>query len=124
MAGASGGWFRERLPNQTMLSSPARKERTMAPEVLLGQKRQDVLRIAGTYGARRVRVFGSVARGEADAQSDVDFLVELDPGRSLLDLGGLQFELEALLGRPVDVVTERGLKARIRERVLREAVPV
>jgi predicted nucleotidyltransferase len=54
----------------------------------------------------------------------VDFLVELDPGRSLLDLGGLQFELEALLGRPVDVVTERGLKARIRDRVLREAVPV
>jgi uncharacterized protein len=107
-----------------MLSSLARKERTMALEALLGQKRQDVLRIAGTYGARRVRVFGSVARGEADAQSDVDFLVELDPGRSLLDLGGLQFELEALLGRSVDVVTERGLKARIRERVLREAVPV
>ena len=96
----------------------------MALEALLGQKRQDVLRIAGKYGARHVRVFGSVARGEADAGSDVDFLVELDPGRSLLDLGGLQFELEALLGRPVDVVTERGLKARIRERVLREAVPV
>ena len=96
----------------------------MALEALLGQKRQDVLRIAGKYGARHVRVFGSVARGEADAQSDVDFLVELDPDRSLLDLGGLQFELEALLGCPVDVVTERGLKARIRERVLREAVPV
>ena len=96
----------------------------MAFEALLGQKRQDVLRIARKYGARHVRVFGSVARGEADAESDVDFLVELDPGRSLLDLGGLQFELEALLGRPVDVVTERGLKARIRERVLREAVPV
>ena len=96
----------------------------MALEALLGQKRQDVLRIAGKYGAHHVRIFGSVARGEADPQSDVDFLVELDPGRSLLDLGGLQFELEALLGRPVDVVTERGLKARIRERVLREAIPV
>ena len=96
----------------------------MALEALLGQKRQDVLRIAGKYGARRVRIFGSVARGEADNQSDVDFLVDLDPGRSLLDLGGLQFELEALLGCPVDVVTERGLKPRIRERVLREAVPV
>jgi predicted nucleotidyltransferase len=96
----------------------------MALEALLGEKRQDVLRIAGMYGARRVRVFGSVARGEDDAQSDVDFLVELDPGRSLLDLGGLQFELKALLGRPVDVVTERGLKARIRERVPREALPV
>jgi predicted nucleotidyltransferase len=107
-----------------MLSSAATKERTMALEALLGEKRQDVLRIAGMYGARRVRVFGSVARGEDDAQSDVDFLVELDPGRSLLDLGGLQFELKALLGRPVDVVTERGLKARIRERVPREALPV
>jgi uncharacterized protein len=96
----------------------------MALEALLGQKRQDVLRIAGKYGAHRIRVFGSVARGEADDRSDVDFLVDLDPGRSLLDLGGLQFELEALLGCPVDVVTERGLKARIRERVLREAVPV
>jgi uncharacterized protein len=96
----------------------------MALETLLQQKRQEVLQIAGKYGAHSVRVFGSVARGEADAQSDVDFLVELETGRSLLDLGGLQFELEALLGRPVDVVTERGLKARIRERVLREAVPV
>jgi uncharacterized protein len=96
----------------------------MALEALFGPKRQDALRIAGKYGARRVRVFGSVARGGADGQSDVDFLVDLDPGRSLLDLGGLQFELEALLGCPVDVVTERGLKARIRERVLYEAVPV
>jgi uncharacterized protein len=91
---------------------------------LLGQKRQDVLRIANKYGARHIRVFGSVARGEADGGSDVDFLVDLEPGRSLLDLGGLQFELEALLGRPVDVVTERGLKQRIREHVPREAVPM
>ena len=80
--------------------------------------------LAAFPAVRLAAVFGSVARGEADAESDVDFLVELDPGRSLLDLGGLQFELEALLGRPVDVVTERGLKARIREQVLREAVPV
>jgi len=80
--------------------------------------------IAVKYGARRVRVFGSVARGDADAQGDVDFLVDLEPGRSLLDPGGPRFELEALLGRPVDVVTERGLKPRLRERVLREAVPV
>jgi predicted nucleotidyltransferase len=95
----------------------------MPLEALLSTKRQDVLRIAGKYGARRVRIFGSVARGEADNLSDVDFLVDLDPGRSLLDLGGLQFELEALLGCPVDVVTERGLKPRIGERVPREAVP-
>jgi len=96
----------------------------MAIEALLRQKRRDILRIAGKYGAHSVRIFGSVARGEADASSDVDFLVELETGRSLLDLGGLQFELEALLDRPVDVVTERGLKTRIRDRVLREAVAV
>ena len=91
---------------------------------LLGGKREEVLRIAEKYGARNVRVFGSAARGEADAQSDLDFLVEFEPGRSLLDLGGLQFELQSLLGRAVDVATERGLKARIRGRVLAEAVPV
>ena len=96
----------------------------MSVEALLRERRQEVLRIADKYGAGRVRIFGSVARGEADDQSDVDFLVDLGPGRSLLDLGGLQFELEALLGRPVDVVTERGLKARLRGRVLREAMPV
>ncbi|MBO9370866.1 MAG: nucleotidyltransferase family protein [Chloroflexi bacterium] len=91
---------------------------------MLAGKREEVLRIAAKYGARKVRVFGSVARGEADGQSDVDFLVEMEPGRSLLDLGGLQMELEALLGCSVDVVTERALKARVREHVLREAVPL
>jgi hypothetical protein len=96
----------------------------MTLEKLLKDKRVDILGIAGKYGARKVRVFGSVARREADEASDVDFIVEMEPGRSLFDLGGLQFELEALLRCRVDVVTERGLKARIRERVLKEAVPV
>lgn len=91
---------------------------------LLKGKQQDVLRLAAKYGALNVRVFGSVARGEADEQSDIDFLVDMEPGRSLLDLGGLQAELEALMGRPVDVVTEKGLKARIRARVVAEAVPI
>lgn len=85
-------------------------------------KREDILRLCATHGARNMRVFGSIARGDADARSDIDFLVEMEPGRSLFDLGGLQYDLERLLGRPVDVVTERGLKTRIRERVLREAV--
>jgi predicted nucleotidyltransferase len=96
----------------------------MTIEELLKEKREEILCIAAKHGARNVRVFGSVARGEADQISDVDFLVEMEPGRSLLDLGGLQMELEMLLGCRVDVVTVRGLKERVRERVLREAVPV
>jgi len=95
-----------------------------AREELLKEKHADILSMAAKYGARNVRVFGSVARGEADEQSDIDFLVEMEPGRSLLDLGGLQAELEALFGCHVDVVTEKGLKARIRGRVLAQAVPV
>jgi len=96
----------------------------MSLERTLKEKREEILRTAARYGARNVRVFGSLARGEADEQSDIDLLVELEPGRSLFDLGGRQFELERLLGCRVDVVTERGLKARIRQRVLREAVPL
>jgi predicted nucleotidyltransferase len=84
----------------------------------------EILRVATRHGARNVRVFGSVAQGEADDRSDVDFLVEMEKGRSLLDLGGLLMDLQEMLGKQVDVVTEKGLKARIRERVLREAVPL
>lgn len=96
----------------------------MTHRELLKAKREEVLNLCAKYGARNVRVFGSVARGQADEQSDIDFLVEMETGRSLFDLGGLQYELERLLGRPVHVVTERGLKVRIRERVLHEAVPL
>jgi uncharacterized protein len=88
----------------------------------LRQQREEILQIAAKHGARRVRIFGSVARGEADAVSDLDLLVEMEPGRSLLDLGGLLMELQDLLGCHVDVVTEKGLRERIRERVLKEAV--
>ena len=69
-----------------------------------------------------MRVFGSTARGTADRDSDVDFLVDLEAGRSLLDLGELLMDLHDLLGRPVDVVTERGLRPAMRDRALREAV--
>jgi hypothetical protein len=89
---------------------------------LLHTKREEILRIAAEHGARNVRVFGSVARGEADEESDIDFLVEMEPGRSLLDMGGLLMDLQELLGCNVDVVSKRGIKPRIRERVLREAV--
>ncbi|MGA7561734.1 MAG: nucleotidyltransferase family protein [Desulfobaccales bacterium] len=91
---------------------------------ILQEKRQEILEIAARHGASNIRVFGSMARGEADAQSDVDILVELEEGRSLFDLGGLLMDLENLLGCKVDVVTARGLRKRISERVLREAVPL
>jgi uncharacterized protein len=95
---------------------------TMGIEDLLREKRDEILRIAARHGASNVRVFGSVAKGEATAQSDVDFLVELERGRSLLDHAALMVDLENLLGRRVDVATERGLKPRVRERILTEAV--
>ena len=91
---------------------------------LLKEKREDILRIAAKHGARNVRVFGSVVRGEARPNSDVDFLVDMQPGRTLLDMGGLLMDLRDALGQEVDVVTERGLKTRIRERVLKEAMPL
>ena len=81
----------------------------------------EILSLAERRGASNVRVFGSVARDEARADSDVDFLVDLDPDRSLLDVGGLAMDLSLLLDRPVDVVTEAGLRERIRSRVVREA---
>jgi len=83
-----------------------------------------IRRVAARHGAYNVRVFGSVARGEADRDSDVDFLVDLEPGRTLLDLGGLLMDLKQLLHRDVDVVTEKGLRPRIRHRVLSEAAPL
>lgn len=92
------------------------------PAQELSAKREEVLACAARHGARNVRVFGSVARGEADASSDIDILVDLEEGRSLFDLGALAVELEELLGRHVDVVTERGLHPRIEERVLAEAI--
>jgi hypothetical protein len=96
----------------------------MKPLKTLAKNRNKILQLARLHGATRVRVFGSVARGEADSKSDIDFLVQMKPGRTLLDMGGLLMDLQRILGRPVDVVTEKGLKDRIRERVLREAVPL
>lgn len=96
----------------------------MSIEALLKEKREEILHIAAKHGARNVRVFGSVARGEADTESDLDLLVEMEPGRSLLDMGGLLMDLQDLLGCRVDVVTEKGLRERVRDRVLKDAVPL
>ena len=84
--------------------------------------REEILRLAASHGTRNIRIFGSVARGEADESSDVDFLVDMEPGRTLLDMGGLLMDLQALLGRQVDIISARGLTPSIRDQVLREAV--
>ena len=91
---------------------------------LVQSKREEILRIASQHGARNVRVFGSVARGNARPDSDVDFLVEVGPVTSSWFPAGLILDLENLLGRRVEVVTDRGLNARLRDEVLREAVRV
>jgi predicted nucleotidyltransferase len=96
----------------------------MTASELLKRHRAEVLRLADEYGATDIRVFGSVARGEADEASDIDLLVRMEPGRSVFDIGGLLMDLEALLGRRVDIVTERGLRPHVRAQVVRDAVPI
>jgi uncharacterized protein len=89
---------------------------------ILKGKRDEILRIASNHGARNVRVFGSLARGEAGPDSDIDILVKLDPGRSLLDIVAIKQDLEDVIGCEVDVVTEAVISPYIREQVLKEAV--
>jgi predicted nucleotidyltransferase len=89
---------------------------------ILKDEREEVLRITTSHGAQNVRVFGSLARGEARPDSDIDILVELDPGRSLLDLIAIKQDLEDLMGCEVDVVTEAAISPYIRAEVLGEAV--
>jgi hypothetical protein len=88
----------------------------------LRARRDEIVRLAALRGAGNVRVFGSVARAQAHGTSDVDLLVEFERGRSLLDHGGLVADLEEFLDCRVDVVSERALRPRFKERVLREAV--
>jgi len=90
----------------------------------LPELREAIAATAAACGASSIRVFGSAARGEERDDSDVDFLVRLEPGRTLLDLVRLETRLENLLGRPVDVVTEASLGEPMRSRVLAEAVRV
>ena len=87
----------------------------------LRARRDEILRIAAARGARNVRVFGSVARGDSRAGSDVDFIVDLEPGRTVLDLSELILDLEDALGRKVDVVAIRR-RSLIAEQIQREAV--
>jgi hypothetical protein len=88
----------------------------------LRARREEILGSAAEHGARNVRVFGSVVRGESDASSDVDLLVEMEPGRSLIDLVGLWQDLEDMLGTHVDVLSDGGVSPYLRERIYAEAV--
>jgi predicted nucleotidyltransferase len=94
------------------------------PPRILADKRADILRLAHQYGATRLRVFGSVIRGTATEHSDIDFLVAFEPDRSLLDLIGFKQDLQELLGRKVDVVSEGGLSPYLKDRILHEAQPL
>jgi predicted nucleotidyltransferase len=94
----------------------------MSIRQLLQSKRSQILQIAARHGARKVRVFGSVARGTARRGSDIDFLVDMEEGRSLLDHAALIIDLERLLKRSVDVASERGLRRLVRKDVLKDVV--
>ena len=96
----------------------------VALEELRGSKRDQILQLADSYGARNLRVFGSVARGDSSAASDIDFLVDLDPERTLMDLGGLLMDMQSILGAPVDLATEKMLRPKVLLQALRDAVPL
>ena len=89
-----------------------------------GDKREEILRVSRSHGATRVRLFGSFARGIADESSDIDFLIDLEQGRYLLDLAAIKVELEDFPGREVDIFTAAGVSRYIRQEVIREAVAV
>ena len=96
----------------------------MGTDEILKSKRGEILALATQRGIKNLRVFGSVARGQAGPDSDVDFLVDVEPGRTYLDIGAFLMDLQDLLGRKVDLVTERALHASIKSQILKEAVPL
>ena len=91
---------------------------------LIADKRDDILELAAQYGASNIRIFGSVARGTAKPDSDIDFLVVMEPDKSLFEMGGLLIKLQELLNRKVDIVTENGLHWYIKDNILKEAKPL
>jgi predicted nucleotidyltransferase len=100
------------------------QEQVVTLEQLLREKRDDIKRIAARHGAYNIRVFGSVARGEAGPESDIDILIDVGPTTSSWFPAGLILDLEDLLGRRVEVITEKALNPELRDHVLREAIPL
>jgi predicted nucleotidyltransferase len=98
------------------------EENVMSRMDILRSRRSEILGLAAQFGVRNVRVFGSVARGDDRTDSDIDLLVDMEPGRSLFDLVGYWQGLEELMRCRVDVVTEKGLKPRVRGSTMKEAV--
>ena len=96
----------------------------MTLEELRRLKRDQILQVAREHGAHNVRIFGSFARGEQNPASDIDLLVDLDPDRTLMDLGGLLMELQEMLQTRVDVATEEMLRPKVRDQALRDALPL
>lgn len=96
----------------------------MITKQTLRERRDAILEIARRYGAHDVRVFGSVARGDAGENSDLDLIVRFEPGRTLFDHGGLIMDLQELLGEKVDVISEGGMRERFRIHVMKDLVPL
>lgn len=94
----------------------------MSISSIIKNRREEIINIAQKYGAKNVRVFGSMARGEESAESDLDIIVEMEHGSSLLDIIAIKQDIEELLGRKVDVVTEASISPYIRDAVLKGAV--
>lgn len=94
----------------------------MSVSNIIKNRREDIVKITKKYGAKNVRVFGSMSRGEEDMDSDLDIIVEMEQGSSLLDIIAIKQDIEELLGRKVDVVTEASISPYIRDEVLKEAV--
>lgn len=114
-----------RAAGAELTASPARGgQRTTRLSRLLHERRQEILEVAADHHASNVRVFGSIARGEETDRSDVDLLVDMEPGRSLLDQVRLRRALSQLLGVEVDVVTSGGLRERDGNTIVKEAVPI
>jgi predicted nucleotidyltransferase len=118
----AGGCVTKHLLQNSELNFLQFEVKTVTMSPIVQNKREDILRIAAQYGASNIRVFGSVARGEAGPESDIDVLIHLESGRSLLDIVAIKQDLEELLGRKVDVLTESSISPYLRDHILRDAI--